>query len=330
MLDFFRTHRGPILVLGLLLLPVILLYGAARDDESSDSLPRGLHWLTGPVQESVSWSWHALSQGYGHYLWLVGIADENEELHQEVSQLKREIDYLQEDKLENQRLMRLLNLVDYFPGARFVPARVIAAGQSAGYRSLRINRGTAHGVHRRAGVLTANGVAGRVVVASTYYADVLLITDASSRLDVMTRRGRSRGVLRGGGKNCRIDAMDRTLDIDPGDLVVTSGLDGVFPKGLPVGEVSEVKLPETGLYLDAWVKPFACEENIEELLVLILPPAQASVPQIGKIAPSEPSPGKGASVSVVHVPPAELPKTASTATPSLANKPSPANAEGRP
>ncbi|MBN2361030.1 MAG: rod shape-determining protein MreC [Deltaproteobacteria bacterium] len=276
-----RRYRSVAIIAVLLLLPFVFLYVAARGRESSGRLGRAVQRVTGPVQSAATSLQRSAADALDRYLFLRGAADENERLKQRLGELQLELQVLQEQARQNERLQRQLKLAEQVPGARLVSARVIAFGTSPSYRTLRIDRGTADGVQRRAAVVTPDGVVGRVIAASSGYAEVLLIVDAGSRLDVVSARSRARGVLRGGiGSACRIEAMDRTVDVEPGDLMLTSGLDGAIAAGIPVGLVTVVDRRPTGLYLDAVVEPFVPFARLEEVLVLIEAPAELSWPEV--------------------------------------------------
>ncbi|MFH1810151.1 MAG: rod shape-determining protein MreC [Pseudomonadota bacterium] len=281
MRELLRRYRSLLVIAALLLLPLFFLYGSASGRESSGRLTRLVHWVTGPIQAAVTGTWRAVARTGDAYLWLVGVADENVELRQQLQRMQRERAVLDEAGRENRRLRRLLDLERSLPGTRSVVARVIGFGESPNYRNVRIDRGTRDGVQRRAGVVTADGVVGRVVVASREYADVLLLVDAGMRLDVMAERSRTRGVLRGAAGRCRLDAVDRTLELFVDDVLVTSGLDGTFPKGIPVGRVAEVTRPRMGLYLDALVEPRVVFSRLEEVIVLITSPDEVTWPELG-------------------------------------------------
>ena len=313
MRGLFGKYRGLFVALLIFVLPLALLYGQVGANPANP-LVRGLHWVTGPVQSAVTLSWQAASSLVNRYLWLVDTAANNTALQQKVAQLKQETAQLQEQAQENQRLHRLLQLQQGLIDTRSVAAKIIAVGQSSDYRTLRINRGRIDGVRRRAGVIAADGVVGRVVSVSRYYADVLLLTDASSRLDIETAHSRARGMLRGAGRNGRIDAMDRTLDIQVGDTVISSGLDGVFPKGLRVGIVRSVHKPSVGLYLEAEVEPFVHFSQLEQVLVLIHAPTDLNWPRIDD---------RGDDATMPPLPQADKPDDSGEASASPLPKPAP-------
>jgi rod shape-determining protein MreC len=330
MRHLLRRYRSLLVVAALLVLPLFFLYGGASGRESSGLLTRMVQWVTGPVQAAVTGGTRAVARAGDAYLWLIDAADENRRLRQELHALRAERTALQEVAHENQRLRRLLDLERGLPHTRSVVARVIGFGQSPSYRTLRIDRGTRDGVQRRAGVITADGAVGRVVVASHGYADVLLLTDAGMRLDVIAQRSRAHGVLRGASTVCHLDAMDRTLDLAVGDVLVTSGLDGSFPKGVPVGTVREVSRPRMGLYLEAAVEPLVELSRLEEVAVLIESPAELGWPALGGGVVDRPralepgDPGAGPASAPADAAPPSPPR------PALVPRPAPAAAAATP
>ena len=329
-----HPYRNIIVVSVLVFLPLVFLYVQAHGRESSGRLQRAVQWVTGPVQSAAIGLQRAVTGVFDRYLFLRGAADENGRLKRQLEEHKLELQSLQEQARQNERLQRLLRLAEQVPGSRLVAARVIAFGASPSYRTLRINRGTSDGVQRRAAVITADGVVGRVVAAASGYADVLLIVDAGSRLDVVTARSRARGVLRGGeGNVCQVEAMDRTVDIEPGDLMLTSGLDGAIAAGIPVGTVSVVDRRPTGLYLDAAIDPFVAFSQLEEVLVLVAAPPELTWPEIGpRRASSLPRTVEiepGASSAPASLRAGEPARTASSA-PAASSQPSSRSATSQP
>lgn len=294
MRHLLRRYRGVFIIAALLAVSVSYLYVNAQQGGGHSKLVGIAHWITGPIQSTVNRVWSAVAAAADSYLFVLEAKEERDRLRTQLDELKREVQGQEEQIRENERLHRLLKLVKRTPDARWISARVIGVGQSPSYRSIRIDRGVADGIDRRSGVVTADGVVGRVVATSSHYADVLLIVDGGSRLDIVAATSRAHGVLRGAGGQdlCHIDAMDRTYALVEGDALLTSGLDGVFPKGVPVGSVVAVDHPTMGLYLEAEVAPLVRFSRLEEVMVLVSPPETLRWPPVLQ--------GETASGSVVH------------------------------
>jgi rod shape-determining protein MreC len=160
-------------------------------------------------------------------------------------------------------------------GVQFAPS---------GLQLLVVDRGEADGVTRAGPVVTADGVVGRVFSASTHSAEVLVLTDRNSSIAARVDRTRARGNVRGMGRPgaCKLDYALRTDDVVEGDLLVTSGTDGVFPRGIPVGKVSRLSKFAEGLFLDVEVAPAADVTRVEE--VLVLTSREAPIPEASPAA----------------------------------------------
>jgi rod shape-determining protein MreC len=133
-----------------------------------------------------------------------------------------------------------------------------------------IDKGSNAGLKVNMPVVDAKGVVGRLVAVSANYAKVLLIIDQNSAVDSLVQRSREKGIVKGlSPEMCKLDYVLKTGDIDPGDLVVTSGMGRVFPKGLPVGKVLEVSNIPWKLFKDIHVRPMVDFTKLEEVLVIL-------------------------------------------------------------
>lgn len=229
-----------------------------------------------PLNTAVVFVTSGISSLWTHYIDLTHASAENDRLHQEVAQLQEQVRGSAELQMEATRLQALLSMSA--PWSRHpVGARVIAASPLHDIRTIIIDRGWADGIVRDRPVLAAGGLVGRVRVLTEHTATVLLLTDPNSSVDVIDTRSRVRGLLVGA---LRGTAMQRPLaitqlefvahdsDILENDELITSGMDGIYPKGLPVGRVQELRKDEFGLFEDAWVLPLADISRLEEVVVL--------------------------------------------------------------
>jgi len=199
------------------------------------------------------------------------LSAENAELKKELAQLKLKENVSREVWSENVRLRKLLALPPGQPELTTLGARVVSRDPGNWYKTLTIDRGSRSGVKVDAVVLGAGGVAGRVIQVSPNTAEVLLITDQRSAVGALGQLSRDVGVLKGGDAadgGCRLVYLPRSATIKPGELVVTSGLGGLFPKGLVLGQVTEVKSEGYGLGKYAQVKPAVDFDHLEEVLVI--------------------------------------------------------------
>jgi rod shape-determining protein MreC len=279
MLEFVRRNRV-VLTSGLLLLISLLLFSAgARTQRRIDPFSsvvldgmRPLQSLTATVIQAVAGTWRT-------YVALIGVNQENERLRRRIVELEHEAVRLSEVEQTDQRLEALLNLRSSLDGD-LQAAQIIGRDPLPWFSTMTINKGEADGVHRNAAVLSPLGVVGQIRATGAHSARVLLITDHNSGVDAVVQRSRARGIVEGaldGG--CVMKYLKRGEDVEVGDRVVTSGLDGIFPKGIIVGEVTRVTRGNRGLLQVAEIKAAVPLDRIEEVLV-----ARGSV-QVKEAAP---------------------------------------------
>lgn len=268
MLGWWRKNRT--LILGLVLILVALLWYTAglRREEQTSLLEKTALLMTGPVQEGLNTVIDGAAEVWTHYLFLVETARRNDQLQEENRSLRAALSNLEEVSLENRRLRRLLEFRDE-QAVTAVPARIIAEDASSWFRTVVIDKGSEDGVLEGLPVVAAEGVVGRVVRSGPGQARVLLITDASSALAGLVQHNRARGVCRGQGETLAFDFVLRQEEIKIGDRVVTSGMGGVFPKGLVIGLVSSLSRPEFSLFQSIEVTPVVDFSHLEEVLVLL-------------------------------------------------------------
>jgi rod shape-determining protein MreC len=214
-------------------------------------------------------------RGYFH---LVGLEGENEDLKRELQELKLQMNKYREADLANKRLRALLNFKTSIP-TPLLPAEVVAFDPSGWFQTILIDKGENDGVIRDMAVVSADGLVGRVIGVSGRHAKVLLILDGNSAVDALIQRSRARGILVGLGRNrCLLNYVQRNEDVQVGDPVISSGMGGVFPKGILLGMVQEVVRGNSGLFQTVEVKPAVDFSRLEEVMVVVQPPPEDPVP----------------------------------------------------
>lgn len=212
------------------------------------------------------------------FRYIRGIGDlalENRGLSEEIVYLRGEMRMARELQRDNQMLRDLLGFVRRFPH-RLVSCEVIGRDSTGWWQTVRLDKGSASGVAESRAVITPDGLVGRTVAVSEQTADVLLLSDPSCKVSVRLSRSGVFGVMGGLGVKPgeqpagRMDFISQTADVQEGDEVVTSGMGGVFPKGLLVGRVSRVELHEEGLYQVAWIDTVADLGKLEYAFVAAL------------------------------------------------------------
>lgn len=232
---------------------------------------RGLLAVTGPIQATLASALGGVGGVWDHYIAVVGAAEENERLRDDLAAARAATAELIELRAENDRLRAVVALAHRVPGES-VAASVIGRGTSTRFRTIRIDRGTDAGLDRGMPVVGPDGAVGRVLRASGGYADVLLLHDGLSAAGAVVQSSRMRGVLVGDGSETLSLGFVRRSDaggVQVGDLLVTSGEDDVFPEGVALGTVIEATAPETGLFLTIRVEPAVDLDRLDEVLVVL-------------------------------------------------------------
>jgi len=280
-LDFLRRNRA-VLSSGLFLaLAGVLALRMGAERGRSDPLGWFFLEVMAPLQRAstavtrtVSGTWHSLGD-------LMHSREENETLRDRVRDLEQQVVRLNEAELENARLRHLLDFRETLKGD-LLTARVIGRDATGLARTLVIDHGEADGVTKGAAVLAPEGIVGQIFLASRHAARVLLINDHNSGVDALVQRTRARGIVEGiVDDGCGLKFVKRTEDVQVGDAVITSGLDGIFPKSLPVGHVVAVDKRGQGLFQYAEVAPRVDFSQLEEVLVtrgLVEPVEAADAP----------------------------------------------------
>jgi rod shape-determining protein MreC len=266
---------------------VLLLYpfGAfmvnGRKARQPNWLDRAVLAISSPLQRGLSIALDTAADAWRGYAALRGVRDENNTLQAENQQLRAKVNQLEEARAENERLKRMLGYVQNGSGSQ-IPARVVGVNPVAAPLSLRIDRGESDGVHRGMPVVTPDGIVGHIHRVSGGYSDVVLITDPNSKIGVRAQRSRARATASGGGGNqtLRLENALRTEDLEEGDLIITSGTDGVYPPGLVVGRITTIQRKSYGMFQAAEIIPAVDIARIEEVLVVLNPTPRPASPAV--------------------------------------------------
>lgn len=268
MIKYLKEYRFYIALFVFLLIPVIAIDTATRAARDYRLPDRIIIALTSPVQAGLTWTLDAVTEFFQTYVLLLNTREQNGVLLDQNRQLLTQIAQLREAKEENERLKKLLKFQEQF-AIKTTVARVIAKDVTSEFRSVRINRGSEQGVRKNMAVLTHDGVVGRVLRVTAQTADVVTLLDFQSAVDVVVERSRARGIVAGlTDQLCELKYALRTDDIQVGDLLVSSGLGGIFPKGVPVGTVSRVNKKSFGITQEVEVRPNVEFARLEEVMVV--------------------------------------------------------------
>ena len=203
------------------------------------------------------------------YFLLVNVRRENRRLRNKLDALRMENSRYRELLTTHNRLQKLLQFREAL-NRPVVAARVIGWDPTGWFKSIIIDKGRNTGMKIDMPVVNAKGVVGRIVSVAADYSKILLIIDQNSAVDCLVERSRERGMVKGlSSETCKLAYMVKSSDVMVGDLVVTSGMGGVFPKGVPVAYVTVVRDAAAGLFKDIDMRPVVDFSRLEEVLVII-------------------------------------------------------------
>jgi rod shape-determining protein MreC len=227
------------------------------------------------------------------YVLLVGVKEENRRLKAQVDTLKLENQYLRTELGTAERARALVAFQERTP-SRTKAARIIATGSGVNSKVVFVDVGSESGVAKGMGVITPDGIAGKVLASYPGVSQVMLVTDPNFAAGVISLKHRVRGTLRGRGHPlCLVDYVESEQKVEIGEWFYTSGDDRIFPKGLPVGQVRAVG-PGSGTLKEIYVAPAAMAGAVEEVLIVLsgvhqeLPDEGAGVVQRLRLLPPPP------------------------------------------
>jgi len=234
--------------------------------------------LTAPPLQGLEYLGRSVKRVWLEYFYLVGLRQENADLWHKIEEYRQKEVRYQEALQAQTHLEALLDLKRQV-ALPVIGARVIAYDPSLWSRCAIIDQGKAQGVKEGMPVLAPQGLVGRIVEAYPQYSKVMLIVDRKSGADAMVQRTRVRGILQGkGGNRCSLEFVPKSAEVQPGDLVLASGLAGLYPKGLVFGKVTQASKKNPGVFQEIEVTPAVDLSALEEVLVVQVASLTLSAP----------------------------------------------------
>jgi rod shape-determining protein MreC len=275
--SFLWRNRVALTTGMLLILALHMLLSGVRPEGRASKPATALLEVMSPFQAFTA-GLSGEAGGFVHdYLELVGTRRENDALRKELAELETERARTTELEAENQRLADLLELRDAL-AMRAIAANVIGSDATGQSRTLIIGQGAHSGFRRDMAVIAAGGVVGKLIAVAPDAARVLLIDDHNSALDAVDQRSRARGLVAGVlDDGLAMKYVGHNEDVKPGDPIVTSGMDGIFPRGLLVGQVASLSQEGAGLFLNVGVDSAADFRRLEQVLVLTQKPPELKI-----------------------------------------------------
>ncbi len=275
-----RRAREVVLVVSLLALPILFLRANLKSPTDLNPLDRVILRVSSPLQSLFGAVARSIGGAWGRYVHLVGVEAQREQLAEENAKLRTELSVAQRLVQRNAELEALLALRAKVK-VQSLAARVVASESSPFFRVLRVrlDRGEDE-VRPGMPVIASEGAVGRIQRVAGGYSDVLLAVDPKCAIDVVVPRTGARGILRGvvadNKYRGRMEYLLKKDEVEVGDVVVTSGVGGPFPRDIPLGKITSVSRGEVGLYQDAEVEPAVDFGRIANVLVLLaMPPDSA-------------------------------------------------------
>jgi rod shape-determining protein MreC len=261
-------YRTPLLLVLTLLLVFSVLSLSLKRSPALRKVQGLVVSMTAPGLEGLEYVGRSAKQLWRGYFYLVGVRKENADLKRQLEEFKQREVHFQEAQQALTRLEGLLDLKRQV-ALPVIGARIIAYDPTLWSRSAIINQGKAQGVKEGLPVLAPQGIVGRIVGVYPEYSKVMLIVDRKSSADAMVQRTRVRGMLKGkGGNRCSLEFVPKSADVQVDDLVLASGLVGLYPKGLVFGKVTAANKKNPGVFQEIEVTPNVDLSTLEEVLVV--------------------------------------------------------------
>jgi rod shape-determining protein MreC len=264
-----RKYQPSVVAAILLIISLaVISYSATRLSETG-FLRKMVLDAAAPVEDAINVSLKGLHDAWKRYIFLVGMGDENRRLLRENAVLNEQLNHYREGYIEGVRLRKLLDLKESL-SSRVVAARVIDRSRASLFKTILIDKGTADGLRVGLPVVSEQGVVGRIIETAWHASQILLLIDENSNIDALIQRSRAQGILQGAGSaGCNLKYISRVEEVQVGDVVLSSGLAGVFPKGLLIGVITGVSRKGEGLFQKIDVAPAVDFGKLEEVLALI-------------------------------------------------------------
>jgi len=264
---FVAGHRPLFILMAVLLAQLLLLSFQITRNHDVRLIKIWAVVVFDPFERSLKGFTDATTRAWRTYGDLWHAQQENQDLRRELAATRSQLQQVGERAAESDRLRRVLEFKVHAP-FQAVAAEIIAFSPGASSNAVLIDKGTDYGLTTDLAVITPAGVVGKIISVFHHSSQVLLITDPTSGVGILLERSRAQGVLKGAGNNlCQLDYIMNEESVSPGDAVVTSGLDQIYPRGLPVGTV--LRVGDGNIYKRIVVRPDTALDRLETVLVVL-------------------------------------------------------------
>ena len=267
MYQFLFRFRYPFTLLFIVLILLLVLFQSGKD-EGSNRWQKVIQTVSYPIQSGVHNLVNTLNDWWEGYVMLIGIRNENQQLRQEIAELKDRLNRSVEDSVQYNRLRGQLLFAQRQPD-RKVFAEIIGESIDNIHQMRLINRGSKHGLKRNFSAILREGLVGRVQSVTPFQSNLQFITDFRSRVPALIQRNRIRGLIYGTQTGLEMRQINRRAKVKKGDRVITSGLGGLYPKGILIGTIVEVRIQPHELFQTASIETAVDLSRMEEVFIII-------------------------------------------------------------
>ncbi len=267
-MNFFNFDLKKLIMLAIILILPLVSINMQQKPENSNWLAKPFSFLASSVEELFFGFSNGVKSTTSLYVNLIDIKKKSTDLQSKNHELQTRLEVMSELQQENDRLKELVGFKENTK-MDLTAAQVIGRDLVVDHNTLTINKGTNHGLKSGQAVVTVNGVLGYIFRPSLNTSQVMLITDRYAVVDGIVQRTRARGIVEGKSPTeCMLKYVEKTEDVKPGDLVVTGGLDNIFPKGFPVAIVESVERKTFSVSLKVDLRPVVDPNKVEEVFVV--------------------------------------------------------------
>lgn len=267
-----QRYKLAIMALAFLVIPLVSMYFHGRSDRDQSPFESLLLTLTGPGQAVMDGVMGGVVEGWQRYVYLVEVETQNQEMRDQIENLRMLASRALGLEEENRRLRSLIDFKRERNELKLLAAQVIARDLSPLFNvaRVRVDRGQSDGVRPNMPVVTSQGLVGRLETVATGYADVMMLTDSRSRIDVQVSGKSVSGTVIGTGDGPPVLRFPRSkTHLNSGDVIITTGHDKMFPRGLTVGYVSSSEAKQVGQQMEIPIEPAVRFSTLQEMFVIL-------------------------------------------------------------
>lgn len=267
-----------IITLVIICILLVTVYSRESKDGLFHRLQRFSMDIISPLQKGMSKVFSPVKDGIGFVVDMGKARGERDRLQEEVDELEEKINELEEAERENEDLKSMIAVQESNPDIDFLVVDVIGANPDIWERTIQIGAGYSSGLQEYMAILSEDGnLVGRIILCTSQASIVQLITDEKSSVGAMLQENGEMGIVEGeGGDSVRLELLNQDADVKMGDVVITSGMGGTCPPGIPIGIITEIGERKADLSIGILIEPEARLTRLEKVMVVVSPPPSTS------------------------------------------------------